>query len=123
MTLYLFLCLIGRMEEQEYNWELAARGLLKSEMVRRDLSYGDLSDRLVQMGVEKASPNNLRSKINRGTFSAVFLIQALIAMGCDEVTIRDLPIYRQFIPQPGKHGATTSTVHEGNPNYVKPGRK
>ncbi len=68
-------------------WAERARNLLKGELARRGLSYEDLAVKLQQIGVEE-SANNLRSKINRGTFSAAFLLQVLQAVGCRTLDIR-----------------------------------
>jgi hypothetical protein len=67
-------------------WDTRARNLLKGELVRRGLSYDDLVLKLKKIGVED-NANNLRSKINRGTFSATFLLQALQAIGCKSLDI------------------------------------
>ncbi len=67
-------------------WAERARNLLKGELARRGLSYEELATKLQQIGVEE-SANNLRSKINRGTFSAAFLLQVLNAIGCKSVDV------------------------------------
>ena len=51
------------------------------------MNYDDLVLSLKKIGVDD-NANNLRSKINRGTFSASFLLQVLQAIGC-----RSLDIY------------------------------
>ena len=71
---------------REY-WIARARNLLKGELARRGLSYDDLADRLKKVGIRE-KPENLRTKINRGTFSAAFLLQALEAIGCKSLDIR-----------------------------------
>ena len=68
-------------EKTKKAWAKRARNLLKGELARRGISYSDLSARLRQIGVTDA-PENIRNKINRGTFSALFLLQALEAIGC-----------------------------------------
>lgn len=79
-------------EFNKHNWEVAAKVLLKSEILHREISYAQLSERMEKMGIPNVSPNNLRSKINRGSFSAAFLIQAFVAIGCDDINIKNLPI-------------------------------
>jgi hypothetical protein len=80
----------------KHDWEVAARGLIRSEMIHREMSYATLSERMEKIGVPNTSANNLKSKINRGAFSAAFLIQALIAIGCDEINIKNLPIRKRL---------------------------
>jgi len=80
----------------KHAWEVAAKGLLKSEMIHREIDYTRLSERMVKMGIPNTSADNLRSKINRGSFSATFFIQALIALGCEEINIKNLPIIKRL---------------------------
>ena len=68
------------------NWVKRARNLLKGELARRGIDYEELAKRLKQIGVID-TPDNLRTKINRGTFSAFFLLQALHAVGCKNLNI------------------------------------
>ena len=74
-------------ERTNDRWASRARNLLKGELARRGLSYEDLAVRLGKIGVHD-NANNLRAKINRGTFSAAFLLQALEAIGCRSLDIR-----------------------------------
>ena len=67
-------------------WDAHARNLVKGELARRGLNYDDLVLRLKKIGVDD-NANNLRSKINRGTFSATFLLQVLQAIGCKSLDI------------------------------------
>ena len=62
-------------------WNDKAKRLLKSELVRRGFTTGDLVELLDCIGV-KETKASIDSKISRGTFSAVFLIQCLNAIGC-----------------------------------------
>jgi hypothetical protein len=62
-------------------WQRRVRGLLKAELARRGITYGELVNRLGVMGV-KESEQNIANKLSRGTFTAVFLVQCLDAIGC-----------------------------------------
>lgn len=133
MTLTKILCLIGGMRDipDTHDWELAAKSLLKSAMIQRGYNYAGLSARMQEMGLEHVSPNNLKSKINRGTFSAAFLIQAMIAMDCDEISIKNLPIYQHFTagpkarfnPESHTSKGAHATVHELPPSGYGPRHK
>ena len=63
--------------DRGYRW---IRGAVRSEMVRQNLSYSDLAERLKAIGVEETVVN-LRNKISRGKFSGLFLVQCLEVMG------------------------------------------
>lgn len=70
------------------DWTVYVKGLLRSEMARRQISYQDLADKLGDIGV-KESEANLRNKVSRGSFTAVFLIQCLVAIGCSSLRLDD----------------------------------
>jgi hypothetical protein len=62
------------------DWQALAKGAIRAELARRQLSYKELSERLAAIGV-KETERNLSNKIGRGTFSAVFLLQCMEAIG------------------------------------------
>ena len=62
------------------DWHEEVKGILKAEIKRRSLTYAQLSERLERIGVEE-SERNLRTKISRGNFTAVFFIQCIAALG------------------------------------------
>ena len=66
---------------EDFDWNEQAKRLLKSELVRRGISNDELVNRLQAIGVEETKAS-VESKISRGTFSAVFLLQCLNAIGC-----------------------------------------
>ena len=61
-------------------WEARVKGILKSELKRRNVSYAQLVDKLAAIGVVDSEPN-IRNKLSRGKFTAVFLLQCLEAIG------------------------------------------
>jgi Domain of unknown function (DUF6471) len=63
------------------DWQAVVKGMLKAELKRRDLSYADLADKLKAIGIED-NERNISNKIGRGTFTAVFFVQCLEAIGC-----------------------------------------
>ena len=63
------------------DWEKTVQTLLKVEILKRNLTYRQVSEKLAAMGVQESEPN-IRNKLARGTFGAVFLIQCLEAIGC-----------------------------------------
>jgi hypothetical protein len=66
------------------DWQALAKGAIRAELARRQLSYKDLSERLAAMGV-KETERNLSNKIGRGTFSAVFFFQCMEAIGLQNI--------------------------------------
>jgi len=62
------------------------KGVLKAELKRRNLTYADLARLLAERGVAETEVN-LRNKISRGSFTAAFFFECLIAMGCEHVRL------------------------------------
>jgi Domain of unknown function (DUF6471) len=62
-------------------WNDKVKRLLKSEIVRRGITYEQLVDLLADIGVDETKAS-IDSKMSRGTFSAAFLVQCLVAIGC-----------------------------------------
>ena len=71
------------------DWEDQAKGLLKAELKRRNVSYGQLVDKLAEIGVMDSEPN-VRNKLSRGKFTAVFLLQCLEAIGASSLRLSDV---------------------------------
>ena len=69
-------------------WEAKVKGLLKSELKRRNVSYGQLVTKLAEIGVVDSEPN-IRNKLSRGKFTAVFLVQCLEAIGAQSLRLSD----------------------------------
>lgn len=65
-------------------WVNLVKGILRAEMTRRAITYDQLAEKLAELGV-KDSAVNIRNKVARGGFSAVFFVQCLRAIGCDAV--------------------------------------
>ena len=69
-------------------WEGLAKGLLKAELKRRNMTYADLVGRLTELGV-KEEELNLRNKVARGKFTAAFFLQCLSAIGVQTLRLED----------------------------------
>ena len=67
-------------------WEDRVKGLLKSELKRRGVTYAQLVEKLAAIGVVDSEPN-IRNKLARGKFTAVFLVQCLEAIGTDTLRL------------------------------------
>jgi hypothetical protein len=75
-------------EMAERDWNRHVVGILKAELKRRHLSYRDLAEKLEAIGVHD-SERNITNKVNRGTFTAAFFAQCLVAIGCHTVHLGD----------------------------------
>lgn len=71
-------------------WAEHAKGVLKAELKRRNMTYRDLAERLTAAGSPE-NERNLTNKIARGSFTAAFLLQCLRVIGCETVDLRHLP--------------------------------
>ena len=67
-------------------WEAKVKGLLKGELKRRGVSYNQLVEKLAAIGVVDSEPN-IRNKLARGKFTAVFLLQCLEAIGASSLRL------------------------------------
>lgn len=67
-------------------WEAKVKGLLKGELKRRGVSYNQLVEKLAAIGVNESEPN-VRNKLARGKFTAVFLIQCLTAIKAETIRL------------------------------------
>lgn len=72
----------------EKEWEDRIKGMLKGELKRRGVTYADLVGKLADIGVMDSEPN-IRNKISRGKFTAVFLVQCLEAIGSQSLRLSD----------------------------------
>lgn len=70
------------------DWTKEVKGLLKSELKRRHIGYKELTEKLAEHGIED-SERNIANKIARGSFTAVFFIQCLVAIGCHTLRLQE----------------------------------
>ena len=85
------------MPVEEKVWEEMVKNILRAEMMRRGVSYAGLAERLQVHGVED-NELNLRNKVSRGRFTAVFFMQCMQALG---VELLQIP---QAIEEAGRKG-------------------
>ena len=82
---------------EEKVWEEMVKNILRAEMMRRGVSYAGLAERLQEYGIED-NELNLRNKVSRGRFTAVFFMQCMQALG---VELLQIP---QAIEEAGRKG-------------------
>lgn len=73
---------------EKTDWETKVQGLLKAELKRRGVTYAQLVEKLAAIGVHETEPN-IRNKLARGKFTAVFLVQCLELVGCFSLRLSD----------------------------------
>lgn len=74
-------------------WDDAARRLVRAEMVRRGISYFQLSRLMAEMpGGRTISPEALGVRVGRGTFSFGFALLVLRALNVKTLSIVDLDV-------------------------------
>jgi hypothetical protein len=67
-------------------WETWVKRMLKAELKSKGFTYSDLVNKLYEIGIVESEPN-IRNKISRGKFSAVFLLQCHAAMGSESIIV------------------------------------
>lgn len=70
------------------DWAGYVKGLLRTEMVRKGVTYEDMVRRLEELGVKETVPN-LRNKLSRGSFTAIFMVQCLTALGVSSIRLNE----------------------------------
>jgi len=68
--------------------EKEARKFLKLELLKRDISYVKLAELMNNKGF-KETPDTVRTKIHRGTFSFSFVLRVCVSLGVS-LEVRDL---------------------------------
>jgi len=71
-------------EERAHRW---VRSVIRSEMVKRDISFAQLTAMLSAVGHLDEDERNVRNKVARGTFSAAFFAQCMAAMGMKTLNV------------------------------------
>lgn len=69
-------------------WEDRVKAMLKAELKRKGVTYAQLVGKLADIGVMDSEPN-IRNKLARGKFTAVFLVQCLDAIGTSSLRLSD----------------------------------
>jgi hypothetical protein len=69
-------------------WQTRVKGLLKAELKKKNISYAQLADKLNAMEIPETE-RNISNKLSRGSFTAVFFVQCLIAIGAHTVRLHE----------------------------------
>ena len=68
------------------DWEAKARGIIRGEMARQNVTYAQLVEKLAAINVSE-DERNLRNKVSRGKFTAAFMLQCLSALGARSLSV------------------------------------
>ena len=79
------------MASMEDLWAERAKGMLKAELKRRNMTYADLASLLTKSGAPY-DERNLRNKVARGSFTAAFMLLCLSVIGCQGIRMDDFPV-------------------------------
>ena len=69
-------------------WQDRVKNLLKAELKKKGVSYAQLAEKLTAMGIAE-NERNISNKLSRGSFTAVFFVQCLVAIGAHMVRIHE----------------------------------
>lgn len=70
----------------EKSWEEMVKNMLRAQMMQNGVSYTALAERLAAIGVQD-NELNLRNKVSRGRFTAVFFMQCMKALDADWIRV------------------------------------
>jgi transcriptional regulator with XRE-family HTH domain len=70
-------------------WAEKLKRLLKAELKRKGISYKELAEKLGELGIADTEAN-IKNKVSRAGFSAVYLLQCLTAIGCQTLDLREI---------------------------------
>ncbi len=70
------------------DWQDRVKGLLKAELKRKGVNYAQLAEKLTAMGIPETE-RNISNKLSRGSFTAVFFVQCLTAIGAHTVRLHE----------------------------------
>jgi hypothetical protein len=75
-----------KMPADTVGWEHLTGAIIKAELKLAGMTYRDLQAALRELGVEQTTAN-ISAKLTQGRFSATFLLQALVAIGVDQIEL------------------------------------
>jgi hypothetical protein len=71
---------------EKTDFEMMAANILKAELKRKGVTYGQLVDKLAAIGVDEKEVN-VRNKLSRGKFTAAYFLQCLSAIGTSDLRL------------------------------------
>lgn len=62
------------------DWKKQATAIIKIELVKQNIEYSELSEKLKAIGIDE-DKSNIANKLSRGTFSFAYALQIFKALG------------------------------------------
>lgn len=78
--------MVAKSDPVNVEYEMRAKNLLKGELKKRGVSYRELAEKLTAIGIPETE-RNIANKISRGGFTGAFLLQCLVAIGCNTLRL------------------------------------
>jgi hypothetical protein len=73
----------------EADWNKLAANILKAELKRRGMTYDQLHEKLVALGITDTT-NSIKVKVSRGAFQFAFFLQCAAAIGIKNLRLDEL---------------------------------
>ena len=73
----------------ESHWNTLAANILKAELKRRGITYDQLQEKLVALGINDTT-NSIKVKVSRGSFQFAFFLQCAAAIGIKNLRLEEL---------------------------------
>ena len=73
----------------ESHWNTLAANILKAELKRRGMTYDQLQEKLVALGINDTT-NSIKVKVSRGSFQFAFFLQCAAAIGIRNLRLDEL---------------------------------
>ncbi len=70
------------------DWKKEATKIIKLELLKQDIDYEALSQKLKVIGIEEDKAN-IANKLHRGTFSFAYALQIFKALGLKNLRLED----------------------------------
>lgn len=71
-----------------HGYELRVKQIIRNELVRSGVTHEELIKRLARIGVRETI-YTIRTKLTRGRFSAVFMMQVMEALGATSIDLAE----------------------------------
>ena len=71
------------------DWKKEATKIIKLELVKQDIDYETLSQKLKVIGIDEDKAN-IGNKLHRGTFSFAYALQIFKALGIKNLRLEEL---------------------------------
>jgi hypothetical protein len=75
----------------ESSWNALAANILKAELKRRGITYDQLQEKLVSLGINDTT-NSIKVKVSRGSFQFAFFLQCAAAIGIKNLRLDELTV-------------------------------